>query len=235
MVARTGSNSLRYDQRDRIVRERTRHICRLRNAALRLDIKGLPSDLTSVKALAEVRVAAEGLRGRDVAVDALIDDVLFAIDDIARATDRVRGIEAALRPLLRRIAPELLAMHGVSTVIAAGLVGHAGNLQNTRDAAAFAMRCGVAPVSWSSGRSSTVRINTGGNRQLNRLLHVIALSQIRSTDHAGRAYYDRKRREGKTHRGAMRSLKRQLCTVVYYRLRSCPVAPGREQEAIQAA
>ncbi len=30
---------LRYDQRDRIVRERTRHICRLRSAALRLDIK----------------------------------------------------------------------------------------------------------------------------------------------------------------------------------------------------
>ncbi len=72
-----------------------------------------------------------------------------------------------------------------------------------------------------SGPNSAVRINTGGNRQLNRLLHVIAFSQIRSTAHAGRIYYDRKRREGKTHRSAMRALKRQLCTVVYYRLRSC--------------
>ncbi len=212
---------MRYDQRDRLVRERTKHICRLRNAALRLGLPPLPRDISVGNALVEVGAAAQNLRGKDAAIDALVDDVLFAIEDIIRATQRVKGIETTLRPLLRRIAPELLAMHGVSTVTAAGLVGHAGTLSNTRDAAAFAMRCGVAPVSWSSGRNSAVRINTGGNRQLNRLLHVIALSQVRSTAHAGRIYYDRKRREGKTHRSAMRALKRQLCTVVYYRLRSC--------------
>jgi hypothetical protein len=36
--------------------------------------------------------------------------------------------------------------------------------------------------------------------------------------HPGRQYYDRKRAEGKTHPSAMRCLKRQLATVVYYRL-----------------
>ncbi len=226
---------LRYDQRDRLVRERTKQICRLRNAALRLDIRSLPNDLAATKALAEIGTAAQRLQGRDVAVDALVDDVLFAIEDITRTTQRIKNIEAMLRPLLRRIAPELLAMHGVSTIIAAGLVGHAGDISNTRDAAAFAMRCGVAPVSWSSGRNSSVRVNVGGNRQLNRLLHVIALSQIRSTDHPGRVYYDRKRHEGKTHRGAMRSLKRQLCTVTYYRLRLCQFNPGGAQTTAAAA
>jgi len=211
---------LRYDQRDRLVRERTKQICRLRSAALRLDLKALPSDLSALNAVNEVRTAAQSLMGRDIATDALVDDVLFAIEDILRTTQRVTSIEKLLRPLLRRIAPELLAMHGVSTVIAAGLVGHAGNMCNTRDAAAFAMRCGVAPISWSSGRSSSVRVNSGGNRQLNRLLHVIALSQVRSKEHPGRVYYDRKRLEGKTHRAAMRALKRQLSTVVYFRLRA---------------
>jgi transposase len=67
------------------------------------------------------------------------------------------------------------------------------------------------------------------------MLHIIALSQIRSNDHAGRVYYDRKRREGKTHRGAMRSLKRQLCTVVYYRLRSCRFSVMGEQDATRVA
>ena len=144
--------------------------------------------------------------------------------------ERIATIETLLRPLLRRIALELLAIHGVSTIIAAGLVGHAGNPRNIRDAAAFAMRCDTAPVSWSSGRNSTVRINTGGNRQLNRRLHLIALCQLRSADHAGRTYYDRKRAEGKTRRGALRSLKRQLSTVVYYRLRECqlPITADRE-------
>jgi len=215
---------LRYDQRDRVIRERTKHLNRLRNAALRLDLKSLPADLNRPGAVEHIRDAAQALRGQDAAVDALVDEILFTVEDILLATQRAKSIEALLRPLLRRIAPELLAIHGVSTVIAAGLVGHAGNLRNVRDAAAFAMRCGAAPLSWSSGRNSAVRINTGGNRQLNRLLHMIALSQIRSKDHPGRVYYDRKRAEGKTHRGAMRTLKRQLCTVVYFRLRSCHAA-----------
>ncbi len=215
---------LRYDQRDRLVRERTKHVNRLRNAALRLDIKSLPADLTRVGVLENIRDAAQALRGKNEAVDALVDEVLFTVEDIVLSVQREKRIDTLLRPLLRRIAPELLAMHGVSTVTAAGLVGHGGNLRNVRDAAAFAMRCDAAPISWSSGRSSAVRINTGGNRQLNRLLHVIALSQIRSKDHPGRLYYDRKRLEGKTHRGAMRALKRQLSTVVYYRLRLCLTA-----------
>jgi len=98
---------LRYDQRDRLVRERTKQICRLRNAALRLDIRSLPNDLAATKALAEIGTAAQRLQGRDVAVEALVDDVLFAIEDITRTTQRIKNIEAILRPLLRRIAPEL--------------------------------------------------------------------------------------------------------------------------------
>lgn len=53
---------------------------------------------------------------------------------------------------------------------------------------------------------------------MNRLLHVIAIAQVASNEHPGRQYYQRKRVEGKTHPSAMRCLKRQLATVVYYRL-----------------
>ena len=53
---------------------------------------------------------------------------------------------------------------------------------------------------------------------MNRLLHIIAMAQVRAAAHPGRRYYDRKRAEGKTHLAAMRCLKRQLATIVYYRL-----------------
>jgi Transposase IS116/IS110/IS902 family len=111
-------------------------------------------------------------------------------------------------------------MHSVSDVVAAGLIGHAGDLRNYRNAGAFAAKCGAAPVPCSSGRHIAVRVNRGGDRQLNRLLHVIALAQVARTEHAGRQYYERKRAEGKTHPSAMRCLKRQLAGVVYYRLSS---------------
>jgi hypothetical protein len=54
--------------------------------------------------------------------------------DITRDLERIATIETLLRPLVRRIAPELLAIRGVSTTIAAGLIGHAGNPRNIREA-----------------------------------------------------------------------------------------------------
>ncbi len=120
--------------------------------------------------------------------------------------------------MVRRLAPELLDVCGVSTIVAAGLIGHAGDLGNCRNADAFAMRAGTAPVRCSSGKHIAVRLNRGGNRQLNRLLHVIALVQMSKPDRLGRQYYDRKRSEGKTARAALRALKRRLTVVVYYRL-----------------
>jgi len=139
---------------------------------------------------------------------------------VQRLNATVSRLERRLRPFVGRLAPELCAVRSVSTIVAAGLIGHSGNLLTCRNAAAFAMRAGAAPVPCSSGRNfDTVRLNLGGNRQLNRALHVVALTQSRTVDHAGRNYYERKRGEGKTHRGAVRALKRQLATVVFCRLR----------------
>jgi transposase len=63
------------------------------------------------------------------------------------------------------------------------------------------------------------RLNRGGNRQLNRALYTIAITEIRA-DTEGRAYYERKRAEGKTSREALRCLKRRLSDVVYRTLRA---------------
>ena len=78
----------------------------------------------------------------------------------------------------------------------------------------FAALAGVAPIPASSGQTSRMRLNRGGNRQLNRALHVIALAQARHHPPA-RAYIERKRSEGKTHREAVRALKRQLVRTVF--------------------
>jgi transposase len=46
-------------------------------------------------------------------------------------------------------------------------------------------------------------------------LHIVALTQVRMRRSAGRAYYDRKIAEGKTHNEAMRCLKRRLADHVW--------------------
>jgi transposase len=55
------------------------------------------------------------------------------------------------------------------------------------------------------------------DRQLNSCLHIMAITQIRH-DTPGRTYYQRKRAAGKSHREALRCLKRQLSDAVYRNL-----------------
>jgi transposase len=211
---------LRYDRRDRLVRERTRAVNRLRMAVL-IGVVDLPRDLTSGKAARLVSASARRFRDDvrlHVAASALVDDLEDAAEEILRLTAKIRAAERQLKLLTAEISAELASVHGVSSVVAAGLIGHAGDLRNCRNAGAFAAKCGAAPVPCSSGRHVAVRVNRGGDRQLNRLLHVIAVAQVASKEHPGRRYYERKRAEGKTHPSAMRCLKRQLATVIYYRL-----------------
>jgi transposase len=214
---------MRYDQRDRLVRERTRAANRLRNAAVLLGVTELPSDVTGTRTARRILDRALSFREQTLlheAADAALDELQESAEDILRINERIRKVMTRLPSLVRPMADSLLELRGVSVVVAAGLIGHAGDLRNLRNAAAFAMRAGVAPVPCSSGRSQAVRVNTGGDRQLNRLLHIIAMTQIRSEAHPGALYYQRKRAEGKSHRAAMRCLKRQLATVIYYRLRA---------------
>ena len=212
---------LRYDRRDRLVRERTRAVNRLRMAALLLGVVELPRDLTSRKAACLIADLASRFRDEvrlHAAAGAIVDDLQDAAEDILRLTALIRAAERHLKLLTAEISSELVSVHGISSVVAAGLIGHAGDLRNYRNAGAFAAKCGAAPVPCSSGRRVAVRVNRGGDRQLNRLLHIIAIAQVATKAHPGRQYYDRKRAEGKTHPSAMRCLKRQLATVVYYRL-----------------
>jgi len=111
-------------------------------------------------------------------------------------------------------AEGVVRMCGVGTIIAARLIGELGCVPRVHSAAALAALAGIAPVAVSSGGKHGYRLNRGGNRRLNKAFHMIALSQLRCEPLA-RAYYAKKRAEGKTARAALRCLKRRLVDVVY--------------------
>lgn len=169
---------LRYDQRDRLIRERTQTINRLRSTLLRLGIEE-PTTLTARRTLAKLARVVSDRRGVHAATDALVDDAVYAIDDILRIEKRTKEVERILDPLVRKITPELLEMRGVSIVTAAGLVGHSGDLRNCRNADAFAMRSGTAPIPCSSGTRSRDRVNVGGNRQLKNFVRRSRLIRLK--------------------------------------------------------
>ena len=122
--------------------------------------------------------------------------------------------EHQIGKLVAARAPELLALKGVGPLSAAQFLvswSHAGRL---RDHNAFAKLAGVAPLPASSGRIQRHRLNRLGDRQLNRALHLVAITRSRC-DAQTQAYIARRTSEGKSSREIRRCLKRYLARRVF--------------------
>jgi len=122
--------------------------------------------------------------------------------------------ERQISKLVAARAPELLALKGVGPLSAAQFLiswSHAGRL---RDHNAFAKLAGVAPLPASSGRVQRHRLNRLGDRQLNRALHLVAITRSRC-DAQTQAYIARRTSEGKSSREIRRCLKRYLARRVF--------------------
>jgi len=99
-----------------------------------------------------------------------------------------------------RYAQRLLEVHGLGVVVAAKLLGHVGDIGRFPSQDHFTSYTATAPLDASSGNHQRHRLHSGGNRQLNAALHLVAVCQARDPG-PGRTYYMRKLSEGKTPAG----------------------------------
>jgi transposase len=194
--------------REDVVLEMTRVRNRL-HADLRVLVPGYGASVSNLTTVRHQRAIAR-LLARLVGVQA----------ELARGRlGRLRALAGEEHDLAAQIATRvdghpLLGLPGAGSLVTAKLVGEVGDVRRFRSADALAALAGVAPIPASSGQTQRMRLNRGGNRQLNRALYTIALSQAFHHPPA-MAYIARKRAEGKTWREALRALKRQLIRTVF--------------------
>ncbi len=197
-----------------------------------------------------VTTAPEPLRAelRGLSVRALVDRARRMrcpkVTDVESATKRaLRGLgrrwhalheeigelDVELEPLVRKVAPDLVALVGVGIDVAGSLlVAAGGNPERLRSERSFAALCGASPVDASSGKQHRHRLNRGGNRDANRALWVIALVRFRR-DPRTRDYVARRTAEGLSKPEIMRCLKRFIAREVFKVLRS--LAPSTKTSA----
>jgi transposase len=197
------------DHRDNLLAERTRLLNQLHAQMLQLDpsYKERSGPLTAPRGLAYCRTFRILNPSGVVATRLLI--VAQLTDQVAQLAAAITTLTGRLEQLVQASRTPLLAVRGVGVVVAARLLGELGSTPRVSSAAALAALSGTAPVAVSSGNRQAHRLNRGGNRQLNRAIHIIALSQRRG-DVRAQAYFAKKLGEGKTKKAAMRCLKRRL-------------------------
>jgi transposase len=129
-------------------------------------------------------------------------------------TRQANALERELRTLVRRRAPQLLALPGCGALTAAKLIAEVAGIERFSSDAKLAKLAGVAPLDASSGKQQRHRLNRNGNRQLNLALHRIAITQARTYAPA-KQYLARRQAEGKTSKEALRALKRHLARRIF--------------------
>ena len=139
------------------------------------------------------------------------------IGDLERIYQRKKAANKELKQLVAETGTTLMDLHGIGPSGAARLLVEVADITRFPNRAHFASWNGTAPIDASSGDQVRHRLSRAGNRQINRVLHIMATVQLRNPTQ-GRAYYDRRKADGKTSMEAMRCVKRRLSDIVFRRM-----------------
>src|SRR5262249_16725778 len=171
---------LLIDARDHRIGERTRAANRL-HAYLVVLVPGYATEIPNLTA-AHHLVAARRLILRARGTRAALAKAEWT--RLQGLTAEIVHLERQIAVLIRATGTSSPARRGIGLITAARLLGETGDPRRLRSSPAFAAMSGTAPIPASSGLTSRHRLNRGGNRQLNRALHTIAVVQARTDPRA---------------------------------------------------
>ena len=209
------------DRRDELGRARTQTINRLHRLLVELFPGGAKKFLSATQACALIAT----IKPRDPVGKTRRRLVVELIDELERINKKIKIVNKELQQLVTDRGSTLMDLHGIGPSSAARLLADVGGIHRFRDRDRFASWNGTAPLDASSGEHQHHRLSRAGNRRINRVLHIMAVVQLRNPTE-GRAFFDAKKAAGKTSMEAMRALKRRLSNVVYARM----VADQRQRE-----
>ncbi|MFD2398218.1 IS110 family transposase [Prauserella oleivorans] len=165
-------------------------------------------------ALDEQTVTVPGTAAADTVLPRLADSLKTVLHQRKTVADEVEEILDA-HPL----AGVLTSMPGIGVRTAARILLEIGDASAFKSSGHLAAYAGIAPVTRTSGSSiKGEHPARTGNRKLKRAFFLAAFAALH--DPTSRAYYDRKRAEGKKHNAALICLARRRCDVLFAMLRN---------------
>jgi transposase len=181
------------DRREELTRLRVQTVNRLQRLLAELVPGQAKKDLTALQAKAILAT----VRPRDIAGKTRRRIAAEQLADLVAVEAKMKKSTAELKVLVKARGSRLMDLPGVGPVVAARTLADVGDVARFADRNRFASWTGTAPLDASSGEQNRHRLSRAGNRRMNHMIHIAAISQIR-LDTPGRAYYRRKLAAGKT-------------------------------------
>src|SRR6478735_2138295 len=180
------------DRRDELSKAKVQCINRLHRLLSELVPGQSKKDLTALQAKAILAAA----RPRGPVRKTLKRLALEQLAELMVIEKKIKASSKELKALVIARGSHLMDLTGVGPVVAARILADVADVARFADRNRFASWTGTAPLDASSGEQIRHRLSRAGNRKMNHMIHIAAISQIR-LDTDGRAYYRRKRAEGK--------------------------------------
>lgn len=188
---------------------------RLANFLKKREVKG--AQALAQKATAAAKEQSVALPAESVA-SRLVAELASEVLSLKRSVD-VLDREIEKRFFARPEAQILSSLPGMGVVLGTEFLVETGGLSAFDSADSLAAYAGLVPAAHDSGkRVGNDRRPRGGNKVLKRVFYQSAFSSLRSVPES-RAFYDRKRAEGKRHTQALIALARRRVNVVWAMLR----------------
>jgi transposase len=178
-------------------------------------VKG--SNKVAHKALAAAQDQSVSLPAQEVASRIVAE----LAKDVLSLKERIESIDEELekRFFARPEARILISLPGMGAILGAEFLVAVGDIRTFESADRLAAYAGLVPAARDSGkRVGYHRRMRGGNKTLKRVFYQSAFSSLRGCAES-RAFYDRKRAEGKRHTQALIALARRRVNVVWAMLR----------------
>jgi transposase len=177
------------------------------------------------KALEAAKAQSVTLPAQDVAASIVAE----LAKDVLGLKERVESIDEEIgqRFFARPEARILTSLPGMGPILGAEFLVAVGDIRAFESAERLAAYSGLVPAARDSGkRVGNRRRMRGGNKTLKRVFYQSAFSSLRSAPES-RAFYDRKRAEGKRHTQALIALARRRVNVLWAMLRDGTVFESR--------
>lgn len=177
----------------------------------------------------EVRQAAKGSVGIHLGEQTAAFEIREYFALIGYLGEKLARADRQIEAMLEAIAPLVLTIPGVSVTLGAQIVAEIGDIGRFRSGASVVKYAGLNSGVSQSGKfeAKGSPITKTGSPYLRRAVWLAAES-ARKFDPKLKAFYEKKRSEGKGHRVAVTAVARKLCHVIYAVMRDqAPYDPDR--------
>lgn len=194
---------------------------------LRQELVPISHNRCSTKTCENILNAVAGDKVKDNNYQDARDMVTLGIvSDLQHYDSQLKEVDKQLEQMYHALDCTLITIPGVNIITAVKILAEIGDIRRFSNKDKLAQFAGIAPIRLSSSGKGKDKATNQGNRRLQAIIYFLAIQMVQVSSKgtprnlAFRAYYEKRKAEGKSSQQALICISRRLINIIYGMLKS---------------